>query len=68
MHQGLKAVTTEGSSEGTPSAVGASAAAGLGPELLLLDEEEESKLLGDLPEALRDVPDALCPLVITFRK
>ncbi|CAI5459945.1 unnamed protein product [Closterium sp. Yama58-4] len=36
-------------------------------ELLLLEEAEE-KLLGDLPEALDSVPPAAFPLVLTFKK
>ncbi|GAX84802.1 hypothetical protein CEUSTIGMA_g12223.t1 [Chlamydomonas eustigma] len=41
---------------------------GLGNDLLLLDEEEEAKLLGNLPDRLTEVGDELCPLVLTFQK
>jgi hypothetical protein len=41
---------------------------GIGNDLLLLDEEEEAKLLGNLPDRLTEVGDELYPLVLTFRK
>ena len=42
--------------------------AGLATDLLLLDAEEEAKLHGDLPSRLVDVPDDICPLVLTYRQ
>ena len=54
--------------EASSSAAAPAAAAGIVTDLLLLDEEEEARLHGDLPSRLLDVPDALCPLVLTFRQ
>lgn len=65
---GTQAMLAAGEAASASPASAPAAAAGIVTDLLLLDEEEEARLHGDLPSRLLDVPDAHCPLVLTYRQ
>lgn len=58
--------------EGLEAGEGAAAGTGGGGDgegdILLLNEDDEARLMGDLPESLADLQDAAFPLVITYKK